>query len=413
MNTFCSPTPIRRMAACSLLLMTAVVVRAKAAELSVDDFAFDGPFGCQGATIKKLGTNHFEVILGHAPEHPDWCNMLGFVIRRHAKGNKLRLDVNFLGGEAYRFNHYSHSSWSHDGVNWHPIAWQKQSRGLGKEDTLSFPEFTEDVVFFGHQVPMSYENVVEMMQKWEKHPHAVAHVLGKSLEDRNIYRLEITDPKSAHPRKSRWVHYFANQHPGEHNSQWRMVGMIDWLLSDAGADCCRRSICHFVLMTSPDGPSHGWYRVNKEGVDMNRAYFVNGADAGKQAHEAYVVQKDLETLMASEAPVTDVWSMHTWGGIVEPLLLPGPEMGKMLGPWTELRDCIMRNDPDGLVKPLNTREKSGANQWHGGPHRQFGVTAVLCEGAGGLYTKQENCKSGTALIKGIAEYYRGTRATIP
>jgi hypothetical protein len=145
---------------------------------------------------------------------------------------------------------------------------------------------------------------------------------------------------------------------------------------------------------------------------MNRSYFVEGADPRKQAHEAYVVQKDLEALMASDAPVTDVWSMHTWGGIVEPLLLAGPEMGTVLEPWTKLRDAIEKHDPKRLVKPLKTQEQGGGTTWHGGPHRQFGVSAVLCEGGGDLYTKQENLDSGEALIKGITEYYAGTKPRV-
>jgi len=161
---------------------------------------------------------------------------------------------------------------------------------------------------------------------------------------------------------------------------------------------------------SPDAPSHGWYRVNAQGVDGNRSYFVGGADKDKQEHEAYIVQRDLEQLMASAAPVTDLWSMHTWGGIVEPILLPGPEMGTALPPWTELRDIIERNDPDHLVKPLATRDKPGdSNHWNNGPHIQFGISTVLCEGAGEIITKEANTASGEVLMKSLAQYYTGVR----
>jgi len=391
-----------------LLLVLSLAGPSRAGELRCEDFRFDGPFGCQGAMIERLQRNHFKITLGHAPGHSDWCNMLGFQILRNAKGNALKLDVCFLGGNAYRFNHYDHSSWSCDGQNWRPIGWQKGTKDSSRGDTLLFPEFTEDTVYFGHQVPMSYENVVEMVRQWEKSPHAVVHVPGKSLGGRNIYRLTITDPESPPAEEHRWGHFFANQHPGEHSAQWRMVGMIRWLLSDAGADCRRRSISHFILMTSPDGPSGGWYRVNAQGVDMNRSYFVGGADREKQAHEAYIVQRDLEALMASQTPITDAWSMHTWGGIVEPILLPGPEMAGELAPWTGLKEIMIRNDPKELVKPLKTAKEPGNNttQWNNGPHLQFGITTVLCEGAGSFTTKQENLDSGVVLMKSIAEYYR-------
>lgn len=382
---------------------------AAAGELSVEDFKFDGPLGSDGATVEKLAKDHFKISLGHAPEHPTWCNMLYFQIVRNAKGHRIRVDVAFPGGDAYRFNHNS-ATWSHNGKHWWPIDWVDPERPSKRGDSLLFPEFTEDVVWFGAQVPMSYEDVVERMGQWSKHPHAEVHVLGKSLGGRNLYRLEVTDPKSPHPRNGRWAHWFGNQHPGEHNSQWRMAGMIYWLLSEEGADCRRRSVCHFVLMTSPDGPSHGWYRVNAQGVDMNRSYFVDGADPQRQAHEACVVQKDLEALMASEAPPATVWSMHTWGGPVEPILLPGAEIGSALGPWHNFREILLRHDPQGLVEPLKSKTEPGdTSHWNSGPHVQFGVTNVLCEGSGRWTSKQKSLDAGAVLMKSIAEYYGGTR----
>jgi len=403
-----------RLLATALVAFVGICPLVSARELSVDDFDFDGPLGSQGATIERIARNHFKIVLGHAPKHPTWCNMLQFAIKQNAKGNRLRLNVYFFGGNDYRFNHYAHSSWSYNGKDWHPIKWQKETKDSAQGDTLLFPEFTADTVYFGHQVPMSYEDVMALMEVCQALPHADVHFLGKSLEGRDICRVSITDPDSPYPANRRWVHYIANQHPGEHNAQWRMVGMIEWLLSDAGADCRRRSISHFILMMSPDAPCHGWYRVNAQGVDGNRSYFATGADPQKQAHEACITQKDLEDLMASPAPVTDLWSMHTWGGIVEPILLPGPEMGTQLPPWTELRETIERNDPDNLIKPLAVAEKPGnPSHWNNGPHVQFGISTVLCEGAGSIITKEENMASGKILMKSLAQYYRGTRADAP
>ena len=188
--------------------------------------------------------------------------------------------------------------------------------------------------------------------------------------------------------------------------------MIDWLLSDEGADFRRRSICHFLPIMSPDGPSNGWYRVNAQGVDMNRSYFSSGSDKERQAHEAYIVQRDLEALMASDAPVTSLWSMHTWGGPVEPILVPGPEVGSAVGPWEELKELLLKADPKQLVEPLKTRPTptGSKNTWNEGPHVQFGISNVLCEGAGGWTSKEDCLQSGVVLMKGLSEYYRGREA---
>lgn len=385
--------------------------QAAAGELGVEDFSFEGPLGSQGASIEKIRRNHFRVTLGHAPEHRDWPNKLNFRILRNARGNDLRLDVVFPGGPAFSFNEY-HQSWSYDGVNWNPIAWKLGYLKSKQADTLHFPTFTADQVHVGTQVPLSFEQAEALIRGWQRNPNVVVHTVGQSRGGRNLYRVEITDPQSPHPPSRRWVHYFANQHPGEHNSQWRLVGLVEWLLSDEAADFRRRNITHVILMMSPDAPSHGWYRVNAEGVDMNRSYRPEGADSTAQTHEPYLWQRDLEALMASEAPVTTIWAIHTWGGIVEPILQPGPEIGSRLGPWTEWRERMRRSDPLGLIEPLKLDgdvASYGPITWSTGPHAQFGITAILCEGGAVLQTRQLNMDSGVALIRSVAAFYTGTR----
>ena len=112
--------------------------------------------------------------------------------------------------------------------------------------------------------------------------------------------------------------------------------------------------------------------------------------------------------MHSEYPVTDLWSMHTWNGAVEPIMLLGPESGTTVGDFTQLRDIILKNDPTLLIEPLRLGKANPQtdNYWTHGPHLQFGITAVLCEGAGNFYTKEKNIQSGITLMKSIAEFYR-------
>lgn len=378
--------------------------------LSVDDFSFDGPLGSAGARIEEVGRNHFRVHLGHAPQQPGWPNKVNFRILRHARGNQLRLDVVFPQGTNYAFNEY-HQSFSYDGRHWHPIAWEKGYRAAPLDDTLVFPPFTSDEVFVGTQVPMSWEDALALIARWKESPHVAVHTVGQTLGGRDMVRLEITDGGSPHPRAQRWVHYFANQHPGEHNSQWRLAGLVDWLLSEEGADVRRRQIVHVVMMMSPDAPSSGWYRVNAQGVDMNRSYRPAGANADVQAHEAFVWQRDFEALMASDAPVTTIWAIHTWPGIVEPRITPGPELGNDLGTWTDLRDVMIEADPLGLIEPLvqTGGPQYGSTSWTDGPHVQFGITSVLCEGGAVLQTRQLNEASGAAIIRALGRFYAGTR----
>jgi hypothetical protein len=373
------------------------------------DFNFHGPLGSDGARLARIGENHFQLTLGHAPTHPAWANMVQFELLRHAYGNRLRLDVRFDHDRPqYLFDDYP-LSWSCDGRNWWQIRWSPGGV-RGKERTLEFPEFAADRIVVGHQVPMSYDDAERLMAGWRSHPHVRVHVLGKSLEGRNLYRLTITDPASPNPPARRWVHHFANQHPLECCSQWRIAGMIDWLLSDEGATHRQRTICHFTLMMSPDAASHGWYRTNGQGFDMNRTYRAAGADRTKQAHEAYVFQSDLEALMRSEAPLTSSWEMHTWQGLMDPIIRgQGPEMGKHVGPWQDLKKLLAKYDVAKLSKPLTAAaEPNPEGHWDCGHFRQFGITNVLVEGSSDL-DMQQNLDSGAALMRATVEYYRGLR----
>jgi hypothetical protein len=286
-------------------------------------------------------------------------------------------------------------------VNWHPVEWQGSS--------LIFPEFPEDRVWITHQIPLSYNQLVEMTKTWKQSPDCTVRAIGTSYEGRSLYRIVVTDADSPHPAKDRWVHYFATQHGGEHLAQWRVVGMLNWALSDEASDFRRRSICHFVVMMSPDSPSHGWMRANAEGQDMNRSFLAKGSDPQRQTTEPYLYQRDFEAIMASESPVTDIWSCHTWGGKIDILTNKGPEIGTRVGSLQEFDQILDVLDPDGLVNPILGQESGAVTKWSRGPHLKYGITAFLCEGGGAQRTKREAVQSGEIIIKALSKYYPAAR----
>jgi hypothetical protein len=375
-------------------------------ELSESDFRFDGPLGSEGAVIEKIERNLFRVKLGHAPNQPEWNNKLNFEITGNARGNDLVLIVE--GPPQYAMNEYFYS-WSYDMENWNPVQWNAGYRVSPEIDTLVFPVFQKDRVYVGHQVPISFEQIEAFIAGIEPDENVTVHIPGKSLGGRNLYRITIEDPSGNIPDSEKWVHYYINSHPGEHNAQWRMIGKIEWLLGAEGKEFRQHSINHFVLMMSPDAPRNGWYRVNAQGIDMNRSYRPDGSDSETQAHEAYIFQRDLELLMESGPPITTLWGHHTWGGPVEPLLYLVEE--GLPGPWTRWREILQDLAPETLIKPLALRRTTGfgATSWEYGPHVQFGINTILCEGAGSLYTKQENKLSGRLLMESMAEFFKSAR----
>ena len=121
-------------------------------------------------------------------------------------------------------------------------------------------------------------------------------------------------------------------------------------------------------------------------------------------------QRDFEDLMRSPTPVTASWAMHTWQGLMDPIIRgQGPEMGHTLGPWQDLKKLLAKYDTQKLSKPLQaTPETAPQGHWDCGPFRQFGVTNVLVEGSS-HFDMQQNLDSGEALMRAILAYYHGLR----
>lgn len=372
---------------------------AGAEELAVEDFSFEGPLGSPGTSVEQVGVNHFRVSLPRAPGHPEWGQMLRFTLK-NAKGNSLRLDNGPSGLRCF-------GSYSYDGKTWHPVEKAVVEENGKKISTILFPEFTEETVYFGEEIPMSYEDMLGMIDQWKKHPCVSVHAIGESCGGRTIYRVTITDPGSPVPEEQRWVHHAVNQHCYEFNAMWRIVGMIEWLLGDEAAEARKRHIGHFVVMMNVDGPSSGFARVNAQGFDMNRGYSSTGADSEKQPKESYVVQKDMEQIHA-KTPLTTTWSMHTWAGPkVDLLVRPGPQMQEgELGSWKDFQAIVFENSKNGQFNPFQhlTGEPS-LTHWCSGTHVQFGCSAFCCEGCGEMRTIEENKQVGETLMKSLAEFF--------
>jgi len=392
---------------------------ARGAELTVDDFDVSGS---DGAKIERVATNRFKLTLGRVPQptlptrglagYPGgqnrWANWIRFRILRNAKGNALRLDVEFPSGGPFPFTNYA-PCWSYDGGEWTYLPWKKGAVG-GRSGTLLFPEFTEDKVLVSTQLPMTVQDAERLIERWRKHPHVKIHVLGKSLEGRNLYRVEITDPARAIPRSQRWVHHVGNQHPGEGVAPWHIAGMVQWFLTDEAAEARKRTIGHFTLMMNPDGVAHGWCRVNAQGIDMNRSFSVAGPNAKTQPHEAFIFQRDIEGLMKSEAPITMSWSMHSAGR--PPVLGPfavgiGPEIGNDIGALKEFSAILKKHDSKNLIAKLRRIKLTPPSFWDAGLKRRYGISNFLVEGGGGLLNKRQCLDAGAVLMKALTEYYAG------
>jgi murein tripeptide amidase MpaA len=98
-------------------------------------------------------------------------------------------------------------------------------------------------------------------------------VLTRTLEDRPVHLVKITDPSVPDSgKRAFWI--TARQHPAEVGGSWKAEGLLLWLLSEEpqAAEFRRRGIAYMVPFMNPDGVWHGNYRVNTAGANLNREW---------------------------------------------------------------------------------------------------------------------------------------------
>ncbi len=377
-------------------------------EIQIDT---SGPLGSEGIRIEELGHGHFLATLAAARGFPAVPNALQFRVCG-AADRTLEIKVRFEHPEPRgKLDEYFHSA-TPDFETFLPLHWVEPVNG--RANCLSIPSTGWDEFHVGMQFTFPAEALAARMERWSRHPHVRVDVLGTSIQNRPIHRITITDPDSPAPRSSRWHHYLVNQHPGEGNARWRIAGMIDWLLSDdhAAADLRRRAIITAVPLLCPDGPANGWRRVNADGIDMNRCFRPEGPSEHEQTREAWLFQQELETLHHGPKPVDTLWCMHTWPGIVEPVMDGlGPEFGHQLGDFEALAASFVAHASPSRVKQLSNREIPGMPvSWNGGPRRRYGITTALIEGGGEPPLLDEHLATGAELMRVIASFWKGLRS---
>jgi hypothetical protein len=103
----------------------------------------------------------------------------------------------------------------------------------------------------------------------EGDPRVTRSTIGRSVEDRPIVLLSMTDPAVPPSGKTRiWIH--SAVHPAENTTYFQCEGLVRWLLGDSAEakELLRLAIVDLVPMANPDGVAHGNYRTNAKGVNV-------------------------------------------------------------------------------------------------------------------------------------------------
>ena len=125
-----------------------------------------------------------------------------------------------------------------------------------------------------HVPPYTNRHLQELLSEIGRHPHLRREVIGKSVQNRELLLLTVTDPAAAAAsKKVIWLMF--RQHAWETGSSWAGEGAIRYLLSDSAADVRRNAIFKIFPICDPDGVYHGGVRYNRNGFDLNRNWDVS------------------------------------------------------------------------------------------------------------------------------------------
>jgi hypothetical protein len=184
----------------------------------------------------------------------------------------------YRGREHEIFTDYVQPVLSYDNENWQRIddvAYDDVSK------TFTFTtHFSHNQAWIAYAHPYTLNRYNVFIDSIRNSPYVKTESIGKSVENRDISMISITNPKVSNKNK-KVVLITALQHSGEDCAVYFMEGLIRELLSDKPEiEAVRnRFILKLVPVMNPDGLFHGTSRYNWAMEDLNSRWGTDDAPA--------------------------------------------------------------------------------------------------------------------------------------
>ncbi|PHS35323.1 MAG: hypothetical protein COA91_13345 [Robiginitomaculum sp.] len=228
---------------------------------------------------------------------------------------------------------YSHSKHryppkiSYDGVNWKALSPAKINKKSDNEIQMRI-RLKDRPVYISAQEIFSVGAHNSWVAKMGKRPFVVKSSIGASIEGRPLYMLEAranTDVKKP------YIVLVGRQHPPEVTGALALIPFAETVLGDNELARNFRTLYDVIIIPNmnPDGVTHGNWRHNMNGVDLNRDWgpfkqpetkavekeferFKSGEDKIELFLDFHSTRRNLLYTQTEEEPTSPVFFTRDW-----------------------------------------------------------------------------------------------------
>ncbi len=165
----------------------------------------------------------------------------------------------------------------------------------------------QQLVLRGDHWGYGYDDLLDDLQIWSQSPYVKISSIGQSVQNREIWQLQITSKDTTTEKHT--VFFHVRTHPGEVQSFWVANEIINLLLSEDSLAVKTREKCvyYIVPMYNPDGVELEYARQNANHVDLESNWYSEN----NIQPEVIALRNRFLELMDKKNPIEIALNLHS------------------------------------------------------------------------------------------------------
>jgi len=276
---------------------------------------------------------------------------------------------------------------SHDGIKWQPIKYNNDG------DLMSFRvKLGPKPLWIAGQEIITNEAYITWGDKLAQNASIEHKVIGHSVDKQPIYVIESRQVFNAKP----WLVVLGRQHPPEITGALALFPFVSTLLSDSELANVFRSRFNIAIVPNlnPDGVTAGYWRHNKNGVDLNRDW-----NKFKQP-EVTAVDRYLSTLVEAGGVMSMAVDFHSTKKDIF-YTMPsdyGVEQPYLVNNWLNKLDA-KRKDLEVIQKPGNNPDLGVFKQYFADKFKVHAITYEMGDNSDRTFIREVAIDAANSLMQ--------------